>query len=376
MQRRTLRRGTRAAAALLAVGLITTACGGSDPVVEGTSEPEAMASTEPDAMASTEPDAGETTEPSSDARVGLVYDIGGRGDQSFNDSAAAGLDRAASTFGLETKDLEPTGGGEDREELLRLLSDDGFPLVFAVGFAFADGVTAVSGEFTDTNYAIIDSVVDAPNVASLTFAEEQGSYLVGAAAALQSETGMLGFIGGVETDLIKKFEAGFVAGAESINPDVVVDVKYISQPPDFSGFGDPAKGKEIALGQFGAGADVVYHAAGGSGSGLFEAAKETSEGGDSKVWAIGVDSDQALTAADDVKEYILTSMIKRVDVAVENTITDFIENGSVSGVSVFDLSVDGVGYSTTGGFIDAYVDQLEELKAKIISGEITVPSAP
>lgn len=308
--------------------------------------------------------------------IGMAYDIGGRGDQSFNDSAAAGLDGAVADFGVEADELEPTGGGENREENLRLLAESGHGLVFGIGFAFFDGITAAATAFPDINFAIVDSVVELPNVASLVFAEEQGSALVGAAAALKSTTGKIGFIGGVDIDLIKKFQAGFEFGAKQINPDIEIQVQYLTSVPDFSGFGDPAKGKEAALAMYEAGADVVFHAAGGSGAGLFEAAKETSDTSGSHVWAIGVDSDQINQVSDELKPYILTSMLKRVDVSVYNTIEAFVESGMQSGVTVFDLSVDGVGYSTTGGFVDDIVDQLEALKASIIGGDLEIPTVP
>ena len=308
--------------------------------------------------------------------LGMAYDIGGRGDQSFNDAAARGLDQAKADFGVDAQELEPTSGGENREENLRLLSEAGTPLVFAIGFAFADGVTATAADFPETKYAIVDSVVDLPNVASLVFAEEQGSFLVGAAAALKSDSGKLGFIGGVEVDLIKKFEAGFIAGAKAVNPDIEIVTQYLTQPPDFSGFGDPAKGKEAALAMYQAGADVVYHAAGGSGGGLFEAAKEYSESNDTHVWAIGVDSDQYLTAGEDLQPYILTSMLKKVDTAVYETAKEFVDGMFSGGVHVFDLAADGVGYATSGGFVDDISSQLEDFKAKIVSGEITVPTTP
>jgi len=179
--------------------------------------------------------------------VGMAYDIGGRGDKSFNDSAAAGLEKGVADFGIETQELEPTAGGENREENLRLLAESGFQLNFAIGFAFADAVTATAADFPDTDFAIIDAVVDAPNVASLVFAEHEGSALVGAAAALKSQTGTIGFVGGVNIGLINKFEAGYRFGAEYINPDIEVLSQYLTEPPDMSGFGDPAKGKEAAL---------------------------------------------------------------------------------------------------------------------------------
>lgn len=313
-----------------------------------------------------------------DLKVGIVYDLGGRGDQSFNDAAAAGLDKAVKEFGLaKPQELEPDEGGENRAQLLRLLAEDNTDLIVAVGFLFADSVKATAPEFTDSTFAIVDETVDAPNVASLKFAEEQGSYLVGAAAALTSKTGKLGFIGGVETPLIKKFEAGFVAGAKKINPNATVDVKYISQPPDFSGFNDPAKGKEIATGQYAGGADVIYAAAGGSGGGLFEAAKETSTPA-AKHWAIGVDSDQYKLVDASLKPFILTSMLKKVDVAVYQTVKAVTEGETVGGKeTIFDLKSDGVGYSTSGDAMSKDVlSQLEDLKKQIISGDIKVPTAP
>jgi basic membrane protein A len=313
----------------------------------------------------------------SDVKVGLVYDLGGRGDQSFNDMAGAGLDKAKDELGVEAEELEPDEGGENREELMRLLADNGSQLIFGIGFLFADSITAAAPDYPDARFAIVDSVVEADNVASLTFAEEQGSYLVGAAAALKSESGHIGFIGGVETDLIKKFEAGYVAGAKKINPDITVDIAYITQPPDFTGFNDPAKAKEIAAGQYGAGADVIYHAAGGSGGGLFEAAKEASDSAGAQRWAIGVDSDQYNIVDASLQPYILTSMEKKVDVAVYDTIKRFTDGDEVGGaVTVYDLKAGGVDYATSGGFVDDIKDQLDDLKQQIIDGDIDVPTAP
>jgi basic membrane protein A len=348
------RRWLRLLAVLLGLALLAAACGDDDDATE------------------TGDDAG--TEAESDVRVGLVYDIGGRGDQSFNDAAYTGLERASSELGVEVQDLEPSAGGEDREELLRTLADDGFDMIIGVGFAHAEAMERVAADYPDTSFAIVDDAsFTADNVTSLVFAEEQGSYLVGAAAALTSTTGKLGFIGGVEGDLIKKFEAGFVAGATKVKPEATVDVKYISQPPDFSGFNDPAKGKEIALGQYAAGADVVYHAAGGSGGGLFDAALQTGNG----VWAIGVDSDQALIAAEAVRGTILTSMLKRVDVAVYEAIKSFVDGDLEAGTRTFDLANEGVAYSTTGDHLSPEIQtQLDALKQQIIDGEIAVPTTP
>ena len=310
-------------------------------------------------------------EPASDIRVGMVYDIGGRGDQSFNDAAYAGLSQAADELGIEVNDLEPAAGGEDRGELLRLLADEGYDLVIGVGFAFEEDLVAAAADYPDTMFAIVDAAPEADNIMGLVFAEEQGSFLVGAAAALTSETGNIGFIGGVEIELIQKFEAGYVAGAQAVNPDIEIQIQYITQPPDFTGFTDPARGREIANSMYEGGADVVYHAAGGSGGGLFEEAAANGE-----VWAIGVDSDQYLTVGEPNNARILTSMLKRVDVAVYEAIIAFANGTAEPGVNVFDLSVDGVGYSTSGDFVSDIVADLDAFKEQIIAGDIEVPTAP
>jgi basic membrane protein A len=353
---------------LLAVGIIAAlglaACGSDDDSgSESTDAPEATEA----------PTEGTDAAAAGDCAVGVVYDITGRGDRSFNDAAGAGLDQAVAELGAAGSESTPTGDG-DRAQRVQGLVDEGNGLVVGVGFLFGDAITEASGNNADTTFAIVDSVVEADNVASLVFAEEQGSFLVGAAAALKTQTGTIGFIGGVENDLIKKFEAGYAAGAQAVNPDIEILVNYISQPPDFSGFSDPARGKEIAASQYEAGADIIYSAAGGSGLGAFEAAAEAGEPGD--VWAIGVDSDQYNLVSEELQPYILTSMLKKVDVATFETIKVFCEGGDASGVQVFDLSVDGVGYSTSGGFVDDITDQLDAFKEQIVSGEIEVPTAP
>jgi basic membrane protein A and related proteins len=350
-----LRRMTKAAALLAAGVLALTACGG------GTQESD---------NGGGGGEGGGGAE--SDIRVGMAYDVGGRGDQSFNDAAARGMDQAAEEFGMETQESEAADGEPEsaREERLITFAENGFNPVIAVGFAYSASVAKVAPQYPEVQFAIIDDeAAVGDNIANLVFAEEQGSFLVGAAAALKTETDHIGFVGGVNTPLIKKFEAGYVAGAEKVNPDITVDITYLTQPPDFSGFGDPAKGKTAAQGMFDNGADIVYHAAGGSGGGVFEAAK-ASDG-----WAIGVDSDQYETADPSVRDVILTSMIKRVDVAVYEYLKKANEGEFASGVVRYDLEADGVGYSTSGGFIDDITDQLEKYKQQIIDGEITVPAS-
>ena len=350
---------------VLAFALIAAACGGDSDDDTTTT-----------AGSGSETTAAPTTEPMADVNIGLVFDIGGRGDQSFNDSAAAGLDKAEAELGINASEASANDDGSNREELLNLQADES-DLVFGVGFLFAEPMTNAATANPDINFAIVDDAsVDLPNVAGLVFAEQEGSFLVGAAAALKTENKKVGFIGGVNIELIQRFEAGFVAGVEYIDPSIEIDIQYITEPPDFTGFTDPAAGKIVAQSMFQDGSDVVYHAAGGSGNGLFQAAKEYSEANNTKVWAIGVDSDQYLTAGADVQEYILTSMLKRVDVAVFETIKAQVDGMFAGGTTVFDLSVDGVGYSTTGGYVDDIAGQLDELKQMIIDGDIEVPSTP
>jgi basic membrane protein A len=330
--------------------------------------------------------------------IGVVYDIGGRGDRSFNASAAAGLDRARAEIGLAAIEAETAPDGENRGELLNRVADEGAGLVFGVGFTFTEAVVASADAHPETRYVLIDGSIPnlnadcegvgplddgqgnlvpcRSNIVSLGFAEHEGSFLVGAAAGLKSTTKEVGFIGGVDFDVIHKFQAGFAAGVAAVCPECTVTVAYVSQPPDFSGFADPDRAREIGLGVYRDGIDVVYHAAGGSGIGLFEAARQHSESTGVKVWAIGVDSDQYLTAPPEVREYILTSMVKRVDVAVFEAIRAFAAGELEGGYRSFGLAGGGVGYATSGGFVDDIAGRLEELMARVVAGEITVPDRP
>jgi basic membrane protein A len=319
-------------------------------------------------------------QPNADAsglKVGVAFDIGGRGDASFNDAAGAGLDRAISQLGLakaNTKEL--TAGPNESEDAaatrLRQLVSDGYNPIIAVGFKYATALKTVATESPNTKFAIVDdSSVDLPNVTPLVFAEEQGSFLVGVAAALKTQTCKIGFVGGVEQPLIQKFQAGYVQGAKAVAPNIQVDVDYLTPAGDFTGFSDPAKGQVVATGQLDNGADVIYHAAGASGQGVFQAVKAAGKS------AIGVDSDQYnIPGLADVKDVIITSMLKRVDVAV----FDYINAAAAGNLSTlpktFDLKVDGVGYATSGGKVDDIAAQLDAYKAAIISGAIKVGTAP
>jgi basic membrane protein A len=310
-------------------------------------------------------------------KVGIAYDVGGQGDHSFNDSAAAGMKKAADDFDAtcvegEAQLNEPESAREDR---LRQLADAGANPIIGVGFAYSDSVNAVAPDYTDVSFAVIDGFDpdDKPNdnVAYLGFAENEGSFLVGVAAALKTEADHIGFVGGVHNDLIKKFEAGYEAGAEAVTPGIQIDVKYIEES-DLSGFNDPAGGKAAAAAEFDSGADIVYHASGASGSGVFDAAVDAGEG----KWAIGVDSDQYLSASPEQQPHILTSMLKRVDTATYDMVQSVVDSKPLTSYQTYDLAHDGVGYSTSGGFIDDITDQIDDYADKIKNGEIEVPTAP
>lgn len=304
-------------------------------------------------------------------KVGMVLDIGGVDDDSFNEAANAGLQAAKTDFGVEVQYLEPNEDGSNRGDLLRQLADEDYNLIIGVGFLFAEAMEPLAAEYPDIQFAIVDDAsFEADNVTSIVFAEEQGSFLVGAAAALKSGTGKIGFIGGVNTELIQKFQAGFEAGVAQISEEAEVDSRYITEPPDFNGFADPASARTIADDMYDADTDVVYHAAGGSGTGLFESAVEADR------LAIGVDSDQYQQVDEATQPCILTSMLKRVDVGVYTAIEDLVNDELEAGSLLFDLENDGVGYATDGGQLEDVNDQLEDLKQQIIDGDIEVPTTP
>ena len=349
-----------AALALAAFALIASACGGDDAAEEVTE----------DTTATEETTAADPCE-GTDLKLGLAFDTGGRGDGTFNDSAARGADRAASELCYVVQELEATTD-DDRKPNLEALSGAGNDPVIVVGFAFGGVIEEIAAANPNTTYGWVDGYLDLPNVQTLTFAEHEGSFLVGAAAALKSQTGIIGFIGGQEIDLIKKFEAGYIAGAKQVNPDIEVRSQYLGAAGDNAAWGSPDKAKEIALAWYKDGADIVYTAAGGSGRGTIEAAVEAGEG----KWAIGVDSDEYLVDTPEQQKHRLTSMLKRVDNAVFLTAQAVKDGDKSGGFKTFDLKSDGVGYATSGGYLDDIITQLEDLKAKVISGEIVVPTAP
>ena len=354
-------RAVRVGALLVALGLIAAACGGGDDG-GGTGGGDAAAEAK---------------------KVGLVYDIGGRGDKSFNDSAYAGLQAAEKEQGdkIQAKDVEPNPDGSNRKELLDGLADEGYGLIFGIGFLFSEDIAKSAAESPDTQFAVIDGFAKSctepdQNLLCIGFKEEEGSFLVGAAAALKTKSNIVGFVGGQQGQgLIEKFQAGYEAGVKYIadrdGKSIKVLVDYAGNTPD--AFRNPAKGKELALKQIGQGADVIYHASGGTGAGVIATAA------DKKVYAIGVDSDQSLTASPAEQKWILTSMLKRVDNAVQQTIGEYVNGTEKGGIKTFGLKEGGIDYAQNQYNKELLGDiptTLDELKQKIIDGEIKVPTKP
>ncbi|MEV6675995.1 BMP family ABC transporter substrate-binding protein [Streptomyces erythrochromogenes] len=308
----------------------------------------------------------------------IAYDIGGRGDQSFNDAAYAGLKKAETELKIKGAEAEPTDGEGEADKVQRLteLARKGNNPVIGVGFAYAPAIKKVAPKFPNTTFGIIDDTsVTGPNVANMVFNEEQGSYLAGVAAAKVSKTGTVGFIGGVEVPLIKKFEAGFTQGVKDTNPNAKVLSAYLTQPPNFDGFAKPDLGKAAALGQLDAGgADVVYAAAGLAGSGAIEAASSKGK------WAIGVDSDQYNQAGlAKYKDSILTSVTKDVSDSVFDLIKSVEDGKPTTGEIRYGLDKDGVGLADSNPKYKEMTDVIaavEKAKADIIAKKITVKTAP
>ena len=345
-------------ALLMVVALVGAACGGDKDSDSGGGG-----------------DNGEQTE-TSDLTVGVAFDVGGIGDQSFNDAAVRGVEQAIED-GLVTEEnveyLEPDAEGTNRDQNVVNLADQGYDVILAIGFAFSPGIDAIAADYPDQYFAVVDGfAAEAPNVSNLNFKEHEGSFLVGAAAGLKSEAGTVGFLGGQKgTGLIERFEAGFVAGVKEVAPDTEVLVEYIGDST--KAFNDPTKGEALSAKMYDQGADIVYHAAGASGAGLFKAAVEAN------ALAIGVDSDQSLTASPEQQELILTSMLKRVDTAVHDVIAQVGDDAFVPGTQVFGLAEDGVDFAVNefndnDQLLSSDIQsQLDDYKQQIIDGEIAVP---
>jgi basic membrane protein A len=324
------------------------------------------------------------SECSSDIKVGIAFDVGGLGDKSFNDAANAGLQKALDD-GLICQDNvvtnEANATGSDRDQNAQALADAGFDLVVGVGFAFSPGINTIAPDYPDTDFMVVDGYAtcgtacgldndDLTNVADYTFKEQEGSFLVGAAAAIKCQCDTIGFLGGQTGPLIQKFEAGYTAGAKAVNPNMNVLVKYIGD--DVTAFNDPVKGEALSTAMYDDGAEIIYHASGASGAGLFNAAVKANK------LAIGVDSDQYLTASPEQQPLIFTSMIKRVDTAVDTAIQQEADGSFKAEARVFDLAGEGLDYSksNTAEMTQDIIDQLEDYRQQIISGEIVVPEDP
>ncbi|MFG3317511.1 BMP family protein [Streptomyces sp. NPDC048171] len=311
-----------------------------------------------------------------DKGLAIAYDVGGKGDQSFNDAAYAGLERAKKEFGYETADVEPTDGetDADKEQRLVSLAKQGHNPVVGVGYAYAAAIKNAAEKYPDTTFGIVDdATIESKNVADLVFNEEQASYLAGVAAAKTTKTDTVGFVGGVDIPLIHKFQAGFAQGVKDTDPKVKVLSQYLTQTAEEGGFSSPDKGKTAAEGQMEKKADVVYAAAGLSGQGVIEAAAAK------KIWAIGVDSDQyKQEALAKYKDYILTSATKDVAKAVYNLAKSVEDGKPETGIVRGDLKSGEVGLSDSNPkFADDAELQaaIKTAKEKIISGEIKVKSS-
>jgi basic membrane protein A and related proteins len=319
------------------------------------------------------------------ASVGIAFDVGGLGDKSFNDSAHRGLLRAIDR-GLvsDANCLEANATGSNRDDNVLNLADQEVQAVGAIGFSFSPGIVEIAPSYPDTKFGVIDgyatcgepcglSEVDTDNVSDLTFKEHEGSFLVGVAAGLASEAKIVGFLGGQEgTGLIEKFQAGFEQGVQEVCPECEILVRYIGD--SVQAFNDPTRGEALSGTMYDDGADVVYHAAGASGLGLFKAAVDAGP----DALAIGVDSDQYLTASEEEKPHILTSMIKRVDTAIFNFI-ESVDTGTFQpGPQVFGLAEEGVDYSQSNEELmtDDMIATIDDYKQQIIDGDIVVLEEP
>ncbi|MFN3613910.1 MAG: BMP family protein [Rubrimonas sp.] len=298
-----------------------------------------------------------------DFRPAVVYDLGGKFDGSFNEAAHAGAERFKAETGVEYRDFEIQNDSQ-REQALRRFARDGFDPVVAIGFSHGAAMEKVAAEFPDTRFAIVDMVVDLPNVRSILFKEHEGSYLVGVLAAMAAGEGQVGFVGGMDIPLIRKFACGYVGGAKSVRPDIEVFQNMTGTTG--AAWNDPVRGGELARGQIARGAEVIYHAAGGTGRGVLQTAADMGKLG------IGVDSNQNGLHPGQV----LTSMVKRVDVAVQEAFNDAMNDRWTAGFSVLGLAEDGVAWALDEHNAALITDEMkaavEAAREAIVSGEIVV----
>ncbi|SEQ56455.1 nucleoside-binding protein [Virgibacillus subterraneus] len=350
------------AAMLLMIGMILAACGG------GSGEE----NTDGDNGSGSEDNT--ANEETSDFSSAMVTDVGGVDDKSFNQSAWEGLNAWGDEHGLSKGEGFDYAQSNDKSDYLpnltRLVKQD-YNLIFGIGYKLHDAIAKVAGQYPETNFAIVDDVVEESNVASLTFKEQQGSFLVGVAAAMKTKTNKVGFVGGVDGALINKFESGFIAGVKSVDPEIDVDVQYAES------FAAPDKGKLIASNMYGNDVDVIYHSSGATGNGVFAQAKDIKQNDpEREIWVIGVDRDQYEEGQIGDHNVTLTSMVKRVDIAVQDVsnraMTDDFPGGEVL---AYGLEDGGVSAAKTNeeALTDEIVTAIEDWKEKIINGDVEVP---
>ena len=299
-------------------------------------------------------------------KVGIVFDIGGKDDRSFNTAANVGVTRAKKELPIVLRDAEP-GDATSLEPAMRAFAQYGYNLIIGIGFAQAPLIEQVAKDYPNTHFAIVDGVCESPNVASLLFKEHEGSFLVGMIAASTSKTNTIGFVGGMDIPLIHKFFTGYSEGAKYTNPNIKVIPNYVGITD--AAWNNPSKGRELSMAQIEQGADVIFQAAGNSGLGVFDAAEAANK------FAIGVDSNQNYMKPG----HILTSMIKRIDNAVYSMVKDEVDGKFKGGIHVYGLDNEGVGYA-----VDEYnkvlipqavIEKVEQAKKDIIAGKIKVTDA-
>lgn len=314
-------------------------------------------------------------------KVGIVFDIGGKNDRSFNAAAWEGVRRAEKELPICLYDVEP-GNPTSIEPAMRAFAEKNFDLIIGVGFAQGPIMQKVATDYPNIKFAIVDGVIFEPdgrtpksNVASLVFREHEGSYLVGMIAASKSKTGTLGFLGGMDIPLIHRFQKGYEEGAKSINPKINIVSNYVGVTD--SAWNNPGKGKELALAQIEKGADVIFTAAGNSGLGAFDAVEQygRNANGEANKFVIGVDSNQ-----NGVKPgFVLTSMVKRVDNAVYDTVKEVLDGKFEGGFHVFGLDKDGVAYAMDENnkalIPQDVIQKVETAKGEIVAGDIKVTDA-
>ena len=326
---------------------------------------------------------GTSTEATTDKgkiKVGIVFDIGGKNDRSFNAAAWEGVKRANQDLDIVLRDVEP-GNPTSIEPAMRAFAEKNFDLIIGIGFAQGPIMQRVAQDYPNIKFAIVDGVIvdkdgkPLPNVASLVFREHEGSYLVGMIAAEKSKSGVIGFIGGMDIPLIHRFETGYEEGAKSVNPNVRVVDNYVGVTD--AAWNNPGKGKELALNQIDQGADVIFTAAGNSGLGAFDAVEQygRNSSGEANKFVIGVDSNQNGQRPG----FVLTSMVKRVDNAVYDVVKEVKEGKFEGGFHTFGLDKDGVAYAMDENnknlISQDVINKVEEAKKKIVAGEIKVTDA-